>query len=214
VAKANLALFGRARARSEDGDVELEKKAAACIALLAWEGPTARARIGDLLWPNAGSDAQRANLRQLARRLKLALGRDVVSSGDPLTLDLGVDVDLRQFQSWCASNDWRNVALVRGPLLAGMSFDDCPELEEWLGLIRTRVNWTTAHALAAESARVEKSSGPRDALPHVLRWLELDPTSEDAYRRLMRFHYALGERGAALAAYDTCRTVLRRTLDV
>src|SRR6266481_9953705 len=36
----------------------------------------------------------------------------------------------------------------------------------------------------------------------------LSPLHEDAYRRLMRLHFAAGDRAAALHAYDTCRARL------
>src|SRR2546425_2145312 len=46
------------------------------------------------------------------------------------------------------------------------------------------------------------------AIETVNRWLVLSPLHEDAYRRLMRLHFAAGDRAAALHAYDTCRAML------
>src|SRR5438067_1868253 len=46
------------------------------------------------------------------------------------------------------------------------------------------------------------------AIETVNRWLVLSPLHEDAYRRLMRLHFAAGNRAAALHAYDTCRARL------
>src|SRR3989441_1934496 len=46
------------------------------------------------------------------------------------------------------------------------------------------------------------------AIETVNRWLVLSPLHEDAYRRLMRLHFAAGHRAAALHAYDTCRAML------
>src|SRR5260370_19672046 len=46
------------------------------------------------------------------------------------------------------------------------------------------------------------------AIETVSRWLVLSPLQEDAYRRLMRLHFAAGDRVAALHAYDTCRASL------
>jgi DNA-binding SARP family transcriptional activator len=207
-------LFGRARATNESAqEFELERKAAACIARLAAEGPTARSELADLLWPDAGPDAQRANLRQLARRLKVALGHEIVTGADPVALDLAVHVDLCQFYAWSAASDWRNLTSVRGQLLSGMYFADCPGLDEWLSLTRTRIEWTIAHALNVASTDAEQHEGPEVAIPIVLQWLELDPSSEEAYRRLMRIHYTRGERGAALAVYETCKTTLKQRLD-
>src|SRR3989440_1168321 len=46
------------------------------------------------------------------------------------------------------------------------------------------------------------------AMETVSRWLVLSPLHEDAYRRLMRLHFAAGDRAAALHAYDNCRAKL------
>ncbi len=46
------------------------------------------------------------------------------------------------------------------------------------------------------------------AIETVNRWLTFAPLQEDAYRRLMRLHFASGDRAAALRAYDTCRARL------
>src|SRR5258708_16444373 len=46
------------------------------------------------------------------------------------------------------------------------------------------------------------------AIDTVNRWLVLSPLHEAAYRRLMRLHFAAGDRAAALHAYDTCRAML------
>src|SRR5205085_5945353 len=48
----------------------------------------------------------------------------------------------------------------------------------------------------------------------LTRWLALDPLSEEAYRRLMRVHLALGDASAALQVYATCRAHLAEELGV
>ena len=46
------------------------------------------------------------------------------------------------------------------------------------------------------------------AIETVRHWLVLAPLHEEAYQRLMRLHFAAGDRAAALRAYDTCRARL------
>lgn len=48
----------------------------------------------------------------------------------------------------------------------------------------------------------------------LVRWLALDPLSEEAYRRLMRVHLALGDATGALQVYATCRACLAAELQV
>jgi DNA-binding SARP family transcriptional activator len=210
-----ILVFGRPRLVSAGGAaLELDRRTAACIAFLGIEGPQSRARVSELLWPDADTRAQRANLRQLVRRARVTFGSDVFTSDDPIAVEVDVHVDVRRFQALSAASDWRTLSVLSGRLLAGMVFDDCPELDEWLAQTRTRIEWTLAHAMAAESARLEQNEGAQAAVPLLLRWLELDPTSEDAYRRLMRAHFAKGDRGAALAVYQACKNALARTLNV
>ncbi len=46
------------------------------------------------------------------------------------------------------------------------------------------------------------------------RWVHLNPLEERAYRRLMRLHFTTGDRAAALRAYEVCRQMLDKELDV
>jgi predicted ATPase len=48
----------------------------------------------------------------------------------------------------------------------------------------------------------------------ISHWIALDSLNEVAYRRKMRAHFAVGERGQALEVYDTCRAVLSGELSV
>ena len=48
-----------------------------------------------------------------------------------------------------------------------------------------------------------------DALTHAHELLALEPTSEEAHRRVMRLHYLAGDRAAALLAFDHCERVLK-----
>jgi DNA-binding SARP family transcriptional activator len=42
----------------------------------------------------------------------------------------------------------------------------------------------------------------------VQRWLTMSPLNDEAHRRLMRVHFAAGDRSAALRAYEGCRSLL------
>jgi DNA-binding SARP family transcriptional activator len=122
--KVELLLLGGAQVTTQDGKRRmLERKAAALLALLALDGSVSRARASCLLWPDAAEVTARANLRQLLRRFRLALGAELVEGQDPLRLRLGVQVDATHGRS-------------TQELLAGYEYDDCPELAEWLSVSR------------------------------------------------------------------------------
>src|SRR5690606_21081776 len=105
-----IRVMGGADAWGASGACELERKSAACIAYLVIEGRQSRSRMADLLWPNAALETARANLRQLARRLRLALGVEVLTGGDVIDVDPGVDVDVRQLLIRAEANDWSRIA--------------------------------------------------------------------------------------------------------
>ena len=74
--------------------------------------------------------------------------------------------------------------------------------------------WNPGPAMAAKDAGVgqqgHRGGGELPAQRHV----ELEPWSERAHRQWMRALAASGQRGAALAQYETCRQVLAEELGV
>lgn len=58
--------------------VALADRDAALLAWLALEGPTPRARLAQLLWPDTDADAARNSLRQRLFRLRKTLGVELV----------------------------------------------------------------------------------------------------------------------------------------
>ena len=64
------------------------------------------------------------------------------------------------------------------------------------------------------SAFQESGGELEPARATLMRWLALDPLSEEAYRRLMRVHLALGDPTAAWHVYATCRAKLAQELRV
>jgi DNA-binding SARP family transcriptional activator len=102
----------------------------------------------------------------------------------------------------------RATSLPRGEFLEGFSLRDAPAFDDWVRFQREywhlRINEVFDHLshLQFEAGELEA------AIATVGRWLSLAPLHEDAYRRLMRLHFAAGDRAAALHAYDTCRARL------
>ncbi len=213
--ESTLELMGGARFAGSAGRIDgIERRTAACLAYLAVERRASRARLAALLWPEAESAAGRANLRQMLHRLRAAAGEELTAGSDPLALADTIAVDVRRLLALAASEEWSAVARFDGGLLPGLVFDDCEELDAWLHATRVRLDALRAHALGVESARSEQEGRHAETRATVLRWLGLDPLSEEAHRRLMRAHFADGDRGAALAAYARCRELLARQLDV
>ncbi|WP_352414601.1 bacterial transcriptional activator domain-containing protein, partial [Thermus sp.] len=97
-------------------------------------------------------------------------------------------------------------------LLEVYDYDDCPDFEEWLEGTRAGLDALRSHTAQGDAERLEKMGEPRRALEYAQFRLRLEPCSEEAHRQVIRLHYLAGDRGAALAAFEECKRVLRGEL--
>src|SRR5260221_8099286 len=102
----------------------------------------------------------------------------------------------------------RATGLPRGEFLEGFSLRDAPAFDDWVRFQREYWHLRTSEVFDCLSQMQFEAGELEAAIETVNRWLVLSPPHEDAYRRLMRLHFAAGDRAAALHAYDTCRAIL------
>src|SRR5579864_2360981 len=102
----------------------------------------------------------------------------------------------------------RAISLLRGEFLEGFSLRDAPAFDDWVRFQREYWHLRTSEVFDWLSHLQFEAGELEAAIETVNRWLVLAPLHEDAYRRLMRLHFAAGDRAAALHAYDTCRAML------
>ncbi|MFC5599307.1 ATP-binding protein [Deinococcus cellulosilyticus] len=190
----------------------LDRRTALLLAYLALEGKAHKHRLAGMLWPDSGEVTARANMRQLLRRLRVGLGASVVDGTVHLHLTDAVQVDVCLLQDAVASKNHQKVLAFEGELLEGIEVDDLPEIQEWLVSAREQVFEQRRQAALAESLRLEQEKDWQGALTCALMLLQLDRLSEEAHRLVMRLQYLLGDRGAALAAFERCRQVLQEAL--
>jgi DNA-binding SARP family transcriptional activator/tetratricopeptide (TPR) repeat protein len=167
---------------------------AALLAWLAIEGPTPRARMAALLWPDKDADAARNSLRQRLFRLRRTVGVELVG-GDATVLALADGIE----------HDLHDADVVLADVAIGVS----GEFADWLALQRQRRRDRVRSALVELSEGAESARDWDDALSHAQELLALEPLSEDAHRRVMRLHYLRGDRAAALLAFDRCEQMLK-----
>jgi adenylate cyclase len=231
-----VTLGGQAIARFES------EKARALLAYLAVESdrPHLRDSLAEMLWPERPAGAASANLRHTLATLRRAIGdaQDAIADGHqaepPFLLATRQTI---QFNS--ASDAWVDVSaflallhtsrptdqppmqsleeavgLCRGAFLEDVSVTDCAELEEWLLLTRERLRRLALDALY-QLANGHEQLGQWDrALQHAWREVALEPWDERAQRQVIRLLALTGQRNAALAQYETCRTTLAGELGV
>ena len=168
---------------------------AALLAWLALEGPTPRARLAQLLWPDKDAEAARNSLRQRLFQLRKSLGTDLVQGSTTLALADGIAHDLDDADGVLGQTAGEDLA-------AG-------EFAQWLERQRQRRRDRVHRSLSELADMAEQARDWDDALTHARELLALEPLSEAAHRRLMRLHYLCGDRAAALLAFDACECVLK-----
>lgn len=190
----HLQLSTVAKAQRPDGvAVALGPRDAALLAWLVLEGPTPRAQLAGLLWPDSPPEAARNTLRQRLFQLRKQLGADLVSGQHTLQLAPGVAHDLGHTHS----------------LLADVPLDLGGDFAAWLLRQREQRQAAQLQTLQAEAERCERAGQFDAALAHAQALLRLAPLSEANHRRVMRLHYLAGDRAAALLAFDACERVLK-----
>ncbi|WP_456830534.1 BTAD domain-containing putative transcriptional regulator [Deinococcus sp. UYEF24] len=191
----------------------LERKAAGVLAYVCLAGQVAREQMASLLWPNVPDRSARTNLRQVLWRLR-SYGVELVVGDRLLALGEHVQTDVTAFLLAAAQGSDLDQPAWGGELLSGKEFSDCPAFEEWLLSERERHRTLRYEALWRQCRTDQEAGDLAGALQRATRLLELDPLSESVYRLIMTLHLGRGDRGAALAAFRTCREVLRRELGV
>src|SRR6266566_809964 len=197
------------------------RKAQALLLYLAVErGMHPRSKLAALLWPDSDSaPAQHTHLLSQGELIGL-------NPQAPLELDLVVvqqAYTAAQRFSTPPSEPQRAalvtqvqqaLALVRGPVLDGFWLREDTPFDEWIQ--KQQQQWQVRVQLLCDrlSSWQEAGGEQEQAIATLTRWLALDPLQEEAYRRLMRVHLALGDATAALQVYATCRARLADELQI
>ena len=222
MAHLQLTLLGGFYARAAGGapiDIA-NRKSRALFAYLALPPGRRHTReaLASLLWSDRGEKQAQASLRQalveLSRASETGGSTPLIKDRDTLSLDPElVQVDAAVFEELAGKTEIRDLeraaAAYGGDLLAGLDVRD-PAFEEWLLFERQRFRGLATAVLK----RLSELQTGRTGITTAERLIALDPLQEDGYRTLMRLHAEAGELGLALRAYEKCRDILKRELDV
>src|SRR6266699_2720126 len=218
------------------------RKAQALLLYLAVEGGLhSRSKLAAFLWPDSEPHAARTALRNaltLLRRLLADLDPSAPAHSHllrehellgldpqaPLALDLEVvqqayhqaqrhsTLPSQEQRAALVSQVQRALTLVRGPFLDGFWLREESGFDHWVQQQQWQVR---LHLLFERLSSWQESGGELEpARATLMRWLVLDPLSEEASRRLMRVDLALGDASAAWQVYATCRDRLAEELQV
>ena len=197
-------------------------KATALLVYLAVTGAGhSRSALAGLLWSDLPEQAARANLRMILTKLRRALPEQLEVTREKVALaptrPVWVDaLEVARLAGAGGDDDelLEAVRLCRGEFLQGWEVPGAPLFEEWV-LARRATSRTAMLALMDRAIqRARDRADPATGIDVARRLLELEPLHEEAHRALMWFLATGGQRGAALAQFETCRYVLREEVGV
>ncbi len=211
-------------------------KVRALLAYLAVEAdrPHQREYLAGLLWPDQPPRTALSNLRYTLSNLRRVIGDRTASppflSITRKTLQFNITsqawLDVAAFGRARAEADRRGpglmavepleqaVRLYRGDFLEGFPGDKELLFEEWLLFTREQYARQLADILHC-LIELHLSRGDYQAAHrYARRQLHMDPWQEETHRQVMRLLALSGQRGAALAQYESCRQILVTELGV
>jgi predicted ATPase/DNA-binding SARP family transcriptional activator len=225
-----ITLLGSPAIRLGDQPVRgfVSNKAAALAYYLAATGRAhSRDALAALLWPEAMGDQALKNLRDVLSNLRRLLGPHILIDRQTASLAPGAaqQADSRRFEAFLAAAQRHDapdklaalrsaVALYRGDFLEGFGVADAEPFEEWALVERERLRGLALDALHTLASGAAQHGAYHEGIAYASRLLALDPTREEAHRQMMRLLALSGQRGAALAQYETCRRVLGEELGI
>jgi DNA-binding SARP family transcriptional activator len=208
-------------------------KVRALLTYLAVEADRLHRRdsLAALLWPDWPDEAARGNLRHALANLRRAIGDHQATpphlciSRETIQFNTDSDycLDVTAITAAVRADDAGQstvrgledaMAVYRGGFLEGFFLKGCPAFEDWVSLWRERLHREALSALYRLADHYGQRGEYQRACTHVRRQTELEPWHEKAHQQLMRLLALSGERGAALAQYETCRRVLGEELGV
>jgi DNA-binding SARP family transcriptional activator/predicted ATPase len=235
MAHLSLSLLGPFQV-TRDGEAVTRFKSNKVRALLAYlaveaHRPHRREVLAGVLWPDWPDRDALSNLRYALSNLRQVIGDRTAEppylliSRDTIQFNSASDywLDVTAFREMVeADKDHPSaidqleqaVALYQGSLLEGFSVSDSAAFEEWALLAREQIGRQMSSALHRLAATYEQRGEYEQAESCARRQVELEPWDEAAHQQLMRTLALSGQRGAALAQYETCRRLLAEELGV
>jgi DNA-binding SARP family transcriptional activator len=226
-------LFGRFSAHCGETAANLEGRKTQdlfCYLLLYRDTPHTREHLATQLWGDCSTSQSKSYLRKALWQLQSALdsladARRIlfledawvqISPEADLWLDVstfeaayrhvqgipGADLSAEYFDLLKSA-----VNLYRGDLLLGC-------YEEWCLLNRERLQGMYLAMLDKLMGYCEVHQDYESGIEFGTRVLNYDQARERTHQRLMRLHYQVGDRTAALRQYEACAALLQRELNV
>jgi DNA-binding SARP family transcriptional activator len=211
----------------------VSNKAQALLLYLAvTQRPITRTALATLLWGDWGETAARRSLSKALSNLRQLVGDHLKIERHTVVFqaERAHWLDVATFEEILDSTEFaqpdgemadravealqKAVALYQGEFLAGFYVDNAPDFEVWARAERERLYHLYYKALIRLINLTERAADLSQAIGYTQQLLHLEPTDEDAHRRLMALYMRNGQRSRALAQYKVCREILANELNV
>jgi predicted ATPase/DNA-binding SARP family transcriptional activator len=228
VSEFRIFLFGYPRVECESAPVPIRRrKALALLAYLAATGSShSRDVLAALLWPEHDASRAFAFLRNALWILNATpLSKWLVCTRHTIGLrhdpELKTDVvEFREAYGQCLSHEHANceerlmraVSTFNADFLEGFSIDDSEPFEDWQYSESAALRQELAASLESLVQAHEDRGDLEGAVRLVRRWVDVQPLNEVVHRRAMELLALAGQRGPALAQFETCRSTLQAEL--
>jgi adenylate cyclase len=220
-----LRTLGALEAISADGtplrSVLAQPRRVALLSYLALASPRGfhrRDTLFALFWPEHDTEHARHALRQSLYFLRQALGATAIISRGDEELAVAPDqlrCDAAEFERSIDEGRLETaLALYRGDLLPGFHISDAPDFEGWLEQERARLRGRAREAAWALADARERDGDATRAVEAGQRAVALAPTDEAAICRLVLLLDRLGDRTAAVLAYEAFARQLQQEYEL
>ena len=155
--------------------------------------------LASLLWPQAGGDRSRHNLRQALWRLRRAVGNALETRDDVVVrLDPSVATDREHFLEAAHRDDGEGALReYGGPFLAGLSLPDGDAFEDWASLERRHLEESLLRVVEPYLLDLLRRGRPAQGREALQRLLQVAPEHVEARRIAVDVLLLLGDRAAA-----------------
>jgi len=198
-------------------------KKAAVLAYLGFQCRPARLVSRDkllgLFWPERSQVRAQAALRKTLHDLRRVLGGSVLVCQGRRQIGLNPEdvwCDARAMEDACESDEYASALdLYQGPFLDGFHVEGSPEFSQWVDGTRDTLRRRAASA-AWKLAHLHRTHGDKHRAAEYARCAHRlgTPGDEEVTQRVMVFLDEIGDRSAAVLAYEELARNLRDRLDL
>lgn len=220
--RTEIILFGVPQIQYNGVEIEFtRRKAVALIAYLALTNqPHSRDALAEFLWPNNDPVRSRASLRRTLSTIgETPFARWIDADRNTILLKQDADlwIDVQIFSTLIArpimpDSLVQAAELYREHFMAGFTLRDSAAFDHWQSIQNQNLQHKLFFALEQLSTFYRQKEQPYKAAAVLRQWLHFDPLAEVVQHQLIELYEHVGQRGAALAQYETFAVTLKSEL--